>query len=322
MKILMLGYSNFAIRRMLPAAIRCEKIASIDIATRDPGKITERFSKLGTVYDDYSQALESTNAEIVYVSLINSLHAQWVKSALHADKHVIVDKPASTDFDELHSILALAEQKKRLVCEATLWPFHNQISEIKKLFAEQDKILRISATFSVPPFASHNFRLKKELGGGAIWDLGPYAVSIGRVFFEENPKEMFVRIVSQDNSGLESAFSILMTYSSNRSLVGHFGIDTTYINQLKLFGEKIAVDINRVFSTPPEFENTIMIHEGSTFLEKSVPPSDTFETFLHVVLNAIQKNDHSELRAMMLEDATNLQKLRKIAFDRHSNKEQ
>lgn len=315
MKVLLLGYSNFAVRRMLPAMVKNNNVSCIDIATQQPTKIKEPLEKLENIFDDYEKALYSSDAQLVYVSLINSLHAKWVRASIEAGKHVIVDKPASTHFSDLRSIMELAKEKNLFLCEATIWPFHPQISFLKEMFYEQDRILRIEATFSVPKFEKGNFRLEKDFGGGAIWDLGPYAVSIGRVFFNATPKEILARAVSKSESPVDNAFSVLMTYPGERSFVGQFGIDTAYRNRLTLIGEKFVTDVDRVFSTPPSLKNEVLIQQDSDIFRKSILPSDTCENFLYAVFDAIQKKHYTEFRAFMDEDAKNLEALQRAVYD-------
>ena len=97
MRLLLLGYSDIARRRVLPAAELVDDIQSIEIASRGSEGVSDATSvtKLGKIYRDYGEAISTSECDTVYVSLPNDLHCEFVEAALLADKHVIVDKPAT-----------------------------------------------------------------------------------------------------------------------------------------------------------------------------------------------------------------------------------
>ena len=102
MNILIIGYSAIAKKRILPALKKIEHIQCIDIASHSSasGLLAEAAYK-GTVFNDYADAISRSNADLVYISLVNSSHAEWAEQALRRGCHVIVDKPSFTSFDDV-----------------------------------------------------------------------------------------------------------------------------------------------------------------------------------------------------------------------------
>ncbi len=132
MHVLLLGYSSIAQRRIIPALSSMDEVQRLDIACHRRN-ITIQSPVAGDIYHDYAEALAKSQANIVYVSLVNSLHRQWVETALHAGYHVVVDKPAFVNIDDARAMVALASSKKRTLIEAVVFAYHPQIAAIKAL---------------------------------------------------------------------------------------------------------------------------------------------------------------------------------------------
>lgn len=156
----------------------------IDLASRSNSiDITIPSEKKGEVFCGYREALTQAKKGLAYVSLPNSLHAEWVEVALQEGFHVVVDKPAFINTEDTLRLRALARSKGLCLSEATVWPFQSQILLAQEQIKSNNSDIKlIQATFSFPPFDHNNFRNSKVLGGGAFNDLGIYALTPGRVF--------------------------------------------------------------------------------------------------------------------------------------------
>jgi predicted dehydrogenase len=201
--------------------------------------------------------------------------------------------------------------------EATVHTYHPQIQVVKNIFLNaKSRPTRLTATFSFPPLNPNNFRYKRELGGGALWDLGPYAVTVGRLFFNEEPKETFCRICNRGgDDNIETSFSVLAIYSDGRSMIGHFGFDTEYRNCLNLLGPDVSVAIERIFTIPAEMENEVMVRQHNESAIIKVPIADSFFLFLQKTIDAIQTGNYKEFAENLLSDASVLHRLRLAAHE-------
>src|SRR5512140_2848652 len=94
MRLLILVYSSIAQRRVIPAAARIEAIDEISIASKSRPEPDQGWPKRGRFFADYDAALRQSHADIVYLSLPNAMHEDWVLASLDCGKHVLVDKPA------------------------------------------------------------------------------------------------------------------------------------------------------------------------------------------------------------------------------------
>lgn len=316
MNILVIGYSAIVQKRILPALKKIEGIDNIDIATRSSIAFgADTTTSSGTVFNDYAEALSKSSAELVYISLVNSSHAEWAEKALRSERHVIVDKPAFTSLDDAQRLAALAHSRNRCLAEATVYPWHPQIQEARDLFQRAGTHpTRLTVGFSFPPFPADNFRWQRHLGGGALWDLGPYAVSPGRLFFNAEPDEIVCRVCTKNQAtGVDTSFSVLAVYPGGRSMVGHFDFNTEYRNGINILGPAMSVDIERVFTTPPDMENKLIVrsHNSTTIIK--TPAADSFAIFLQHVRDSIRESRHQIFIETLLSDAVVLNRLRKAA---------
>src|SRR5882762_7947367 len=125
MRLLILGYSSIAERRVIPAVAKVAAIEEIAIASKSRPK-PDSWPKQGRFFSDYETALRENDSEIVYLSLTNALHEHWVMAALSAGKHVIVDKPAMMTIEGSERAVIEARRIKRVLAEATVFGYHPQ----------------------------------------------------------------------------------------------------------------------------------------------------------------------------------------------------
>ena len=144
MNILILGYSRLVKKRILNVLLKNN--IRFSIASKSS---TRKVKKAYSWYRNYRIALDTSNADLVYVSLPNSQHYYWAKKALEKGYHVIVDKTLSENFLQAKNLIKIAKNKKKLIAEATFFNYHNQFNKAVKLLngvknASRSIILNIS----------------------------------------------------------------------------------------------------------------------------------------------------------------------------------
>lgn len=302
MSLLILGASQIARKRLCQAVQSSKAFKRLEIASRRGHAGLEGFEGVSQVYSDYAKALETSDAQCVYISLINSEHEVWARRALESGRHVILDKPATLTKADAEGLVQLAARRNLGIFEATVWPFHPQIPRLQTVLENIGGARRAAAFFSVPPFTAENFRWRPELGGGVIHDLGPYAASIGRILFGGLPQKIIAEITAQRGE-VPVAFSCLMRWSGGQTLVGHFGFDTEYINRLEVLGEAGRIEIDRIFTTPIDFANPLRIVRGDQAVEEKLPSGDSFSEFFKAVVTDIKTKSLDSWREALLQDA-------------------
>ena len=251
-----LGYSNLVKGRILPI-LKKAGFTEVSIAKYEGQPWDEDYKNCGlpvTCYDNYEEGLANFKGDVVYVSMVNSTHVQYGKQSLEAGFNTIIDKPATATYAEANELVELAKSKGLFVGESTVYLEHPQLTTIKQIFVNnEDAPKMLTVHFTMPPFKPENFRYQKSLGGGAIMDTAPYAVSVARYFLGGEPEQVFCIVNERQNDGLDIEYSLLMQYADGKSMVGHFGFNTEYINQVFLMGNRTNVTVNRIFTIPDKY---------------------------------------------------------------------
>jgi len=318
MDILVLGCSDVFIRRVLPALNSCVEITKIHVASKSklpPLADSKVFGKLGFWYDDYLTAINSFCADLVYISLPNHLHFIWAKKSLEAGLNVVIEKPATLKLSDAEFLVNLSRKRNLCFAETTVWPFHPNIDFVKNnLILFQDIPIVVNATFTVPAFKNDNFRNFPEFGGGAFNDMSAYAVSIGRVLFNEKPYTISGKLISFDEaSGVDMGFSVKMEFGKGKKLQGIFGFGLDYKNILEISGADFLFELNRVFSPPSDIEVCIKTKKDGCF-EDQFFKGDSYANFFHLILTTYKTKERSKWSELILQDANLTNRLKPVIF--------
>ncbi|MFD1051321.1 Gfo/Idh/MocA family protein, partial [Kibdelosporangium lantanae] len=154
------------------------------IAARDRGRAEQHARELGIpyVHDSYVDLLASSEVDAVYVPLPNSLHGPWSIRALEAGKHVLCEKPVTSNEKQARAVADVAARTGLVVCEAMHSVYHGLYDRTAEILAAGTigDVEHVSVRVHMPIPNRNNIRWKYELGGGAMMDLGVYAVTVLR----------------------------------------------------------------------------------------------------------------------------------------------
>ncbi len=303
MRLLILGFSSIAERRVIPAAAAVAAISEISIASRSR-KAPVSWPKQGRFFSDYESALRESGADVVYLSLPNAMHEAWTMAALAAGKHVIVDKPALIACEAAERVVAEARRGKRLLAEATVFSCHPQFQALGSFIMEQGPLAIVDAQFVIPPLPIGNFRNHRELGGGCLLDMGPYAAATMRLLGGGPPSQVAALAGGvHPETRVDMGFSVLARLHNGAAFSGHFSFEGEYQNRLLIVGRSGSVLTERVFSVPAdhrmEWRRRIRNAESVVTSEAA----DTFAKFLEAVTGALAGGDYEGFYRDLLADA-------------------
>ena len=181
LRIGILGASDIAFRRFLPALLAVDCFEYAGIASREVSK-TIRFedSYGGTGYENYDTLLEDKNIDAVYIPLPPSLHFEWAMKALNKGKHILVEKPFSTSLTDTNRILEEAKKNNLAVHENYTFLYHTQLQVIENMIKEGviGEVRLYRSVFGFPFRHENDFRYNKSLGGGSLFDCGGYPIKL------------------------------------------------------------------------------------------------------------------------------------------------
>ena len=173
-----IGAGGIAQRALYPAISKSSVGEIYAVASRDLRK-AQTLSPNGVVYTNYDELLADPNVDGVYISLPNSLHIPLAMAAMKAGKHVLCEKPLGMNAAEVKEAIALSESTGKLFVEASWNRWHPRTQRIQEIVQSGvlGKISRIRTCFTFDGIDNSNIRLDKALGGGMVYDLGPYAIA-------------------------------------------------------------------------------------------------------------------------------------------------
>ena len=117
MEILFLGNSSIFSKKNL---FLFKKIKKLKIQVATLSKFNEKKKNI-IYYDSYKKAIEQTKAKLIYISLVNADHYKWAIYCLNKNKHIIIDKPFTLNFNQADSIFKISKKKNLFVSEAIVF---------------------------------------------------------------------------------------------------------------------------------------------------------------------------------------------------------
>jgi predicted dehydrogenase len=172
-------------RKVIPGAHASDKIDLVAVASRDRAR-AEAYAReweIPRAYGSYEELLADPDLEAVYISLPNTLHAEWSIKALEAGKHVLCEKPFTRHPEEVEASFDAAERHGRLLSEAFMYRHNPQTAKLVELVhaGTIGELRLIRSTFSYGLYDEENIRLRTDVEGGALMDVGCYNVSGSRL---------------------------------------------------------------------------------------------------------------------------------------------
>ncbi|MGD9228753.1 MAG: Gfo/Idh/MocA family oxidoreductase, partial [Desulfobacterales bacterium] len=199
-----LGNATIARRCVMPAISKSVNGTLHALATRSTehaGKVASENS-IAHIYDSYDALLMDPEIDAVYIPLPNHLHRLWALNALNAGKHVLCEKPLACNAKEAREMVSAARDTGLLLMEALMYRFHPRSRRIKQMVAEgrigTPCLVRSAFCFRMREkdwTNTDNVRLKPEMGGGALLDVGCYSVSVARWLLGAEPTQVQAQAV-------------------------------------------------------------------------------------------------------------------------------
>ncbi len=284
-----LGCADIALRRTLPALRQVSGAEVTAIASRDPLRSAQVAGEYGAAaLADYDALLGRPDIDAVYIPLPTGLHREWVAAALSAGKHVLVEKPAATCYEDAAALVTLARERGLVLMENLTFP-HHRVHRVVQRHLDEGLIgdLRVlHADFAFPPLPSTDFRYNRELGGGALLDAGVYPVRAARMFLGEELTVVGATLDGDSPDGVDLSGSVLLSARGGRTAHLTFGFRHAYRCSYGLWGRLGRLVVDRAFTPPPLLRPPIRCEEpdGSRYLNG--PADDQFRAALAAFVSA------------------------------------
>ncbi|MDJ0925217.1 MAG: Gfo/Idh/MocA family oxidoreductase [Acidimicrobiia bacterium] len=211
-----LGTALIAREHVIPAlhnARRCELDAIASRSHPMAETIAAEFD-IPRAFGSYEEMLADPDIDAVYVPLPNDLHAPWTIRALGARKHVLCEKPLTLTTGEAEAVAAASAEHGVLVMEAFMYRFHPAWDTVRQLLADDaiGRIIDVSIWFGFRSTRPDDYRHTLSTGGGALYDVGCYAVDACRTLLGPDPNDVLATARIGPASGVDMTFSAILDY--------------------------------------------------------------------------------------------------------------
>ena len=272
--------------RLLPAILNSDNAELVAIASRRPGASAETLAKYAPCYpqiealDSLDALLQHPKVEAVYLPMANREHSEWALKAIAAGKHVLCEKPMALSTADIDAIAAAAQQKGVTVMEGFMYRFHPQHAKVMEIIQSgaigEIRSARASFSFMMRPARMYRLEEPVENGGGAMWDIGCYAIHSLRLFFQELPKAVTC-LAHYVSSGADIASSGVLDFGEGRFAQFDFSFSRARRCEYEIIGTQGGIKCHTVWQLPGDVPVISWWSEDGQQHEQRLPASNHFE---------------------------------------------
>lgn len=294
--------------RLLPAIIEAQNSQLVAIASRRAGaaqatleKYAPNYTEKVACYDDLDSLITDKNVEAIYCPMANEEHAEWALKAINAGKHVLIEKPMATTLKDIEAIEKAAIKNMVKVMEGFMYRFHPQHARVAEIVRSGviGDILSVRSSFSFLMREARMYRINRSMsqGGGAMWDIGPYAIHTLRWAFGLNgglePKSVIAHAKLNEH-GADIVTSGVLDFgvdAKNRARFGHFDVsfERSRKSEYEIIGDKGWLKCHTVWAFDKDIPVISWGTDAGESGEEKLAPANHFtleiEHFSDCVLN-------------------------------------
>lgn len=260
-----LGASHFALMASLPAIKRAPLVRLAALASRSLSKAQQAASSVGAprAYGSYEELLADPEIEAIYNPLPNNLHVPWSIAAARAGKHVLCEKPIALTAAEATELLRVQEETGKIIAEAFMVRYHPQWEKAVEVVQSGriGQLRAVQTAFSYHNDDHGNIRNQKEAGGGALYDIGTYAINTARLVFGTEPLRAVGVCDLDPATGCDRLTSGILDFGSGQA---SFVVGTQHVpyQRVHLFGTKGHLELEIPFNAPGDRQCPLLLDDG------------------------------------------------------------
>jgi D-xylose 1-dehydrogenase (NADP+, D-xylono-1,5-lactone-forming) len=243
-------------RALIPPLSISPRNKLLAVASRDLARAQAYAAEQGIerAHGSYEALLANPEVDVVYISLPNHLHAEWSIRAAAAGKHVLCEKPLALSVEDVDRVAEAARQYGVVIAEAFMYRHHPQTLKVVELINEgaigRLQLVRGGFTFMLD--RPEDIRLKPEMGGGSIWDVGCYPISYARTVAGGIAPEEVFGWQEVGPTGIDMAFFGQMRFPGGVIAQIDSGFNSEYRTVMEFIGDQGRITVPQSFKPDPE----------------------------------------------------------------------
>jgi predicted dehydrogenase len=272
--------------RLMPAIVGASNAELVAIASRRAGAATKTLAQYAPqqqnvrIYHDREALLNDPNIDAVYIPLANYEHAEWALRAIRHGKHVLCEKPMALSVAAIESIYIASREHNVKVMEGFMYRFHPQHARVQELIQSgligEVRSMRSSFSFMMRPARMYRLAESVDNGGGAMWDIGCYAIHVARLFFDQQPIAV-TALSKYVESGADITTSGIIDFGEGKFAHFDFSFERARRCEYEIIGTKGGIKCHNVWAMPTDTPIISWWTEDGQHADEQLPPANHFQ---------------------------------------------
>jgi predicted dehydrogenase len=261
-----LGVANIAMKKVIPAMQQGERCEIVAIASRDLERAKQAAVQLHIpkAFGSYEEMLADPSIDAIYNPLPNHLHVPWSIKAAEAGKHVLCEKPIALSAQEAAQLIAARDKMRVKMGEAFMVRTHPQWLRARELvrngaIGELRAIVSIFSYFNRDP---KNVRNIAGIGGGGVYDIGCYPITMARFLFEREPARVSAALERDPEMHTDRLCSAQLDFAPGQAVL-MCSTQLVPFQRMQVMGTKGRIDMEIPYNIPPDRPSRIFVDDGS-----------------------------------------------------------
>lgn len=244
-----LGFARIAKNEAIPAIQESKSSMLYAVASRHEESLREAMALFTPclLYRSYDELILDEDVDAVYIPLPNALHKEWAVKAMEMGKHVLCEKPLALNEEEVKALMETSEKNGVLLMEAVMYRYTHRTRMVNEIVKSGilGEIRHVDSTFRFFLDRENTIKMKPELGGGALYDVGCYPVNFITMVMKEEPVDVFA--FASFDGGVDVQVSGLFQYKDGSTASLHAGFNAHGKNYSEIIGTKGRLEVPDTF---------------------------------------------------------------------------
>jgi xylose dehydrogenase (NAD/NADP) len=249
-------------------------------------------------FNGFDSVINHPKINAIYIPLANEDHTPTALKAIRSKKHVLVEKPMAIKTSDVELLIAEAKKYNVKIMEGFMYAFHPQFDRLLDIIKSNilGEINYAYSMFSFPIQPARHYRINRSIrsGGGALWDIGPYAIHTLRQCFKENPMRVYAQSKLNEH-GADLSTTGMIDFGQNKRATFDISFECTRRSEVEVFGPSGRAKIPTIWQPEDLKGKVVYSTEKSGYHEEIVPMASHFELEFKHFNECILKNTSAKL---------------------------
>lgn len=249
-------------QQLMPAIVAAKNSELIAIASRRSGAAEATLEQYApgvanvSIYNDPAELLKNPDIQAVYIPLATEDHALWTLRAIEHGKHVLCEKPMALSVTDIEAIESAAEKHQVCVMEGFMYRFHPQHQRIQEIILSGaiGEVRSVRTCFAYPMQPARLYRIDRPIsqGGGAMWDIGCYAIHTARFHFGDTQAQAVTAMAKHNEQGADVSSSGIIDFGDGKYAQFNFSFEHARRAEYEIIGTKGGIKCHNVWAKATE----------------------------------------------------------------------